>query len=211
MGDASHGIGGWAGQGAGRAHGDPGSRGAGRRGGGAVRSRRTGRRLSGAARPRAPRGSRPMTAPLTLREAIDLPPVWLAGFAAAAWAIGRWMPTPVAGAPAVGVVLILAGLALMAAAAVQMLARRTTVIPRRDPDAMVTGGVFRISRNPIYLADATVLTGLILWWSALMALPLIPAFVMLITRRFILGEEARLRARFGSQFDQFAARTRRWL
>ena len=42
-------------------------------------------------------------------------------------------------------------------------------------------------------------------------LPLIPVFVMLVTRRFILGEEARLRARFGTQFDQFAARTRRWL
>ena len=152
-----------------------------------------------------------MTAPLTAREAIDLPPVWLAGFAAAAWAIGQWLPTPIAGARAVGVVLILAGGALMAAAAVQMWAMRTTVIPRRDPEAMVTGGVFRLSRNPIYLADALVLCGLILWWSALMALPLIPVFVMLITRRFILGEEARLRARFGTQFDQFAARTRRWL
>jgi len=152
-----------------------------------------------------------MTAPLTLREAVDLPPVWLAGFAVAAWAIGRWLPTPVAGAPAVGVVLILAGIALMGAAALQMWAIRTTVIPRRDPSAMATGGVFRLSRNPIYLADGVVLLGLILWWSALMALPLIPVFVMVITRRFILGEEARLRDRFGAQFDQFAARTRRWL
>ena len=88
---------------------------------------------------------------------------------------------------------------------------RTTVIPRRNPAALVTGGVFRLTRNPIYLGDAALLTGAILWWDAPAALPLVPAFVWLITRRFIRDEEARLRAAFGADFDRWAARVRRWL
>jgi protein-S-isoprenylcysteine O-methyltransferase Ste14 len=45
----------------------------------------------------------------------------------------------------------------------------------------------------------------------LLALPLLPAFVWIITRRFILPEEARLRAAFGAEFDRWAARTPRWI
>lgn len=123
------------------------------------------------------------------------------------------MPLPLVGAPGLwlGGALVVAGLALMLAAAAQMIAHRTTVIPRRQPSSLVTGGVFAFTRNPIYLGDALVLAGAILWWDALLALPLLPAFVVLITRRFILGEEARLRAGFGEAFTAWAARTPRWI
>jgi len=142
----------------------------------------------------------------------DWPPVWLAAFAALAWAVGRLWPMPEVPALAwAGRGLVGLGILLMVAAAARMIARHTTVIPHRDPSALVTGGVFRLSRNPIYLADALVLAGLVLHWSAWPALVLVPAFVAVITRRFIRGEEARLRAAFGAEFEAFAARTRRWL
>lgn len=143
---------------------------------------------------------------------IDLPPVWLAGFAAAAWVIGRLWPMPEVPALALaGRALIGLGLLLMAAAVVQMVALKTTFIPRQDPSALVTGGVFRLSRNPIYLADAMVLAGLVLHWSAWPALLLVPLFMAVITRRFILGEEARLEAAFGPDYAAFRTRTRRWI
>ncbi len=110
-----------------------------------------------------------------------------------------------------GALLILAGLVLMLLAVYQMARHRTTVIPHRQPSALVATGVFRISRNPIYLGDALVLTGAILWWGVPIALPVIPAFVWLITRRFIEPEEARLRAGFGEDFAKWAESTRRWL
>jgi protein-S-isoprenylcysteine O-methyltransferase Ste14 len=88
---------------------------------------------------------------------------------------------------------------------------RTTVIPRRDPSALVTGGVFGWSRNPIYLADAIVLTGAVLWLDAVLALPLVAVFVWLIQTRFIRDEEARLTLAFGPEFDLWAARVRRWV
>lgn len=144
---------------------------------------------------------------------IDLPPVWLAGFLALTVALDVIVPWKLFGPNAGAVGLALAGLGLtaMVAAVAQMAAHRTTVIPRRDPARLVTGGVFRISRNPIYLGDALVLAGAILWWDVPLAAPLLPVFMLVIQHRFILGEEARLRAGFGAEYAAWSARTRRWL
>lgn len=148
-----------------------------------------------------------------MQRLLDWPPLWLLAAllvtmmldAVAPWQafgpVGRW----------IGAVLVIAGVALMAAAVWKMRAARTTVIPRRDPAALVTGGVFRITRNPIYLGDALVLAGAILWWDVPLAVPLVPIFMMIIQARFIRGEEARLRATFGRAFDDWAARVRRWI
>lgn len=148
-----------------------------------------------------------------LKKMIDLPPAWLALFAALAWMQAVYLPIGGFGAwgNRAGLVLILLGLILMAVSILTMVAGRTTVIPHRDPDALITGGVFRFTRNPIYLADTAILTGLILRWDAVLSLLLIPVFVGVIQSRFILGEEARLRAAFGEAFDRYAAGTRRWL
>ena len=143
---------------------------------------------------------------------LDLPPLWLALFVALVWGIGV-VPLRLFGGwgDALGWSLVVAGLLLMAVAAAQMVLARTSFIPRRDPAALVTGGVFRLSRNPIYLGDALVLLGVALIRDAALSLPLVPLFAWLITQRFILGEEARLRAAFGPAFAAWAARTRRWL
>lgn len=146
----------------------------------------------------------------TLRD-VDIPPSWLVLHLAAVWLVslvspavlGDWGRVP-------GQVLIVAGLVIMAAAIAQMLARRTTVVPRRDPQALVTTGLFSLSRNPIYLGDALILTGAILWLDAVLALPLVFSFVWLVQSRFIRDEEARLTLAFGAEFDLWASRTRRW-
>ena len=144
---------------------------------------------------------------------LDYPPVWLAGFLLLALAIGYALPAGGFGAWArvMGPALVGAGFALMALAAFAMLRHRTTIVPHRDPQALVTDGVFSFSRNPIYLGDALVLAGVILRLDAVLALPLIPLFVWVLRRRFIDPEEARLRAAFGDEFDAYTQRTRRWL
>jgi protein-S-isoprenylcysteine O-methyltransferase Ste14 len=146
----------------------------------------------------------------TLRD-IDIPPVWLALHLAAVWVVSLVSPQVLeAAGRVVGQVLVVAGLVLMGAAILQMVLRRTTVIPRRDPSALVTEGVFSLTRNPIYLGDAVILLGAILWLDAVLALPLVASFVWLIQTRFIRDEEARLTMAFGPEFDLWAARTRRW-
>ena len=145
-----------------------------------------------------------------LRE-IEIPPLWLALCAALGWRASRLWQWPLPGGPAIGLVLIVLGCLLMGLAAAQMLLAHTTVIPRRDPNALVTSGAFALSRNPIYVADALILAGLLLWWQVLWMIWLVPAFMLVITLRFIRGEEARLRAGFGAEYERYCANTRRWI
>ncbi len=140
---------------------------------------------------------------------IDLPPVWLVAFLAATWTIGKLWPMP--GLRATGLAIAGFGLALILVAALQMWRARTTLIPRGQPNTLVSRGVFAMTRNPIYLGDALILVGMSLYWGALPGLVLALLFVLLISRRFIAGEEAALRQKFGQAFDDYCTRTRRWL
>lgn len=144
---------------------------------------------------------------------IDLPPVWLAGFALLVLAQARM--APLGGFPPalgwIGWGLIGAGAVLMALAAREFLRARTTIVPHRPPRALVTGGVFAHTRNPIYLGDALVLAGVVLIWGDWPGLLAVPAFCAVITARFIKPEEGRLRAAFPDEFDAWAGRVRRWL
>lgn len=149
--------------------------------------------------------------PLTLRD-IDIPPSWLALHIGAAWVLSLVSP-PVFGAwgAVLGPGLVALGALVMTVAALQMIRSRTTVIPRRNPSALVTTGLFAWSRNPIYLADVLILLGAILWLDVALGLPLVASFISLIQARFIRDEEARLTETFGPEFDLWAARTRRWV
>ena len=142
----------------------------------------------------------------------ESPPTWLLLMIALAALQSRYLPLIDAGRPGriAGTVLIIGGLFLFTAALLQFRRHRTTVMPRETPVALIDTGIYRLSRNPIYLADALFLAGAALWWDAA-ALLLVPLFVWIITRRFILGEESGLQAVFGAAFDRYAAQTRRWL
>ena len=147
---------------------------------------------------------------MTLRD-IDIPPTWLALHLAAAWVLSLISPALFGAFGRVaGAGFVVLGLGLMALAILQMARHRTTVIPRRNPSALVSTGVFALSRNPIYLGDALILSGAVLWWDVLIAVPLVASFVWLIQTRYIRDEEARLTLAFGPEFDLWASRTRRW-
>lgn len=143
---------------------------------------------------------------------LDYPPIWLIVFLIPAWAIGAVAPLPLPEwlqTAGTGLAIIGAGLSFLALP--RFLAEHTTIIPHRDPDALITGGIYRFSRNPIYLGDVMILLGLILRWEAVVALPLVAAYVWVLRRRFIVPEEARLRAAFGSDYDSYCRKVRRWL
>lgn len=146
---------------------------------------------------------------------MDLPPVWLAAFVLAVWAIGRIDPLGLSfGGPwadFAGGLLVGGGIVLMVLAVIEMRKWRTTVIPHLQASHLVTSGIFKRTRNPIYLGDALVLAGLILRFDAPLALPLVPVFVWLIERRFIVPEEKRLRAKFNVAFARYCEATRRWI
>lgn len=146
---------------------------------------------------------------------IDLPPVWLLGALALAWVQKTHFPYGLDFGPVwadlLGGLLVGAGALLMALALYEMRRHKTTIIPHLDADRLVTTGVFSRSRNPIYLGDSLVLAGLILYWDAVLALPLIPIFVWVIERRFIIPEEDRLRRKFRADFARYTQQVRRWV
>ncbi|MEX5726843.1 protein-S-isoprenylcysteine O-methyltransferase Ste14 [Rhodovulum iodosum] len=155
-----------------------------------------------------------MKGPLqTLVHYLELPPVWLAVFAALAWGQAQIWPMQVLGlaGDVIGTALVAAGLGVSGFAALQFLLSRTSLIPRETPGKLMTGGLYRFSRNPIYLADAAILVGLILIWDALPSLILVPVFVKLIEWRFIRVEEAFIAERFGAEYEAYRARVRRWI
>lgn len=146
---------------------------------------------------------------------IDMPPVWLAGFLVLAWAQARFLPMGLrlgdGWVDFAGGLLVGGGVLLIALAAMEFRRHKTTIVPHETPARLITSGIFRRSRNPIYLGDTLILAGLILRWDAVLALPLIPVFVWVIEKRFIEPEENRMRRTFRADFACYCEKTRRWL
>lgn len=146
---------------------------------------------------------------------IDIPPVWLCVALALAWGQKTYVPAGLGFGPVwadlVGGLLVGAGLLLMVFAVYEMRRNRTTVIPHLEADRLVTSGIFGRSRNPIYLGDTLLLAGFILYWDAVLALPLVPFMVWTLEKRFILPEEDRLRRKFRADFARYTQQTRRWI
>lgn len=146
---------------------------------------------------------------------IDLPPVWLAVMVALAWAQARFAPSGLsfggAWADFAGGILVGGGLILLVLAVVEMRRARTTVIPHQEAAKLVQSDIFSRSRNPIYLGDVLILAGLILRFDAVLALPLVPVFLWILEKRFVIPEENRLRRKFRADFARYCQKTRRWI
>ena len=89
----------------------------------------------------------------------------------------------------------------------------TTVNPLRPALAtsLVTSGIYRYTRNPMYLGHATILLGWALYLHNVTALVVVPAFMLYITRFQIQPEERYLSARFPDAYATFCRQASRWL
>ena len=89
----------------------------------------------------------------------------------------------------------------------------TTVNPMKPETtaSVVTDGIYRITRNPMYLGLAFALVGWAIHLANLAALFLVPAFVAYMTRFQIKPEERALLAKFGPSFADYMAAVRRWI
>lgn len=90
---------------------------------------------------------------------------------------------------------------------------KTTVNPLR-PDstaALVVSGIYKYSRNPMYLGFLVTLLGWALFLSNALAFLLLPAFVLYMNRFQICPEERALISLFGEDYEEYYTRVRRWL
>ncbi len=146
-----------------------------------------------------------------------LPPpaaLFLAGLLA--WLLARALPAwqvALPGQQGVAIALAVAGASLMLAAALSLLAARTSLNPLNHERAsvLVAVGAFALSRNPIYLGDALLLCAWLVWLGQPLGLLALAGFVLWLDRVQIPAEERALAQRFGADWQAYRARVRRWL
>lgn len=156
-----------------------------------------------------------LKAPLNLEAKIP-PPVLFVTTGAVMWFAARLWPAlafELPGRLAIAVALGAGGAAMATAAAAAFRRARTTFNPLRPEAAstLVTSGVFRISRNPMYVGLLLALTGWAVFLSNAAAFLLVPAFVAYMNRFQIAPEERVLAAKFGDDFAAYRRAVRRWL
>jgi protein-S-isoprenylcysteine O-methyltransferase Ste14 len=123
-----------------------------------------------------------------------------------------WVPSPFSDmlAAASGVVLVCA-IWIDVATMRTLREARTTIMPHHNSTALVTGGPFRLTRNPIYVANVMIVTAVALMFGALWYLLMAVLTGVLIDRLAIRGEERHLESAFGKRYRDYKKAVRRWL
>ena len=107
----------------------------------------------------------------------------------------------------------LAGLVITGLAVLSFRKAHTTLNPMKpsSSSSLVTSGIYRFTRNPMYLGFFLALIGWALYQSNVLAFLFLPAFIFYMNRFQIEPEERALTALFGQEFVEYASRVRRWL
>ena len=141
------------------------------------------------------------------------PPLLYAAALGAGLLIEHWFPRPVlpqGWAHPLGALLFASGL-LGIAAVVAFRRAHTSPNPWKTTTQLVTGGIYRVSRNPMYVGFTLWYLGVASWANSLWPLLLLPLVVVIMIYGVILREERYLDRRFGEEYRRYRAQVRRWL
>ncbi len=111
----------------------------------------------------------------------------------------------------IGGLAVMGGIWLVAAAVSQMMKAHTTPDPHQPTTALVTGGPYRLTRNPIYLGFFLIYMGFTLLAGILWGLLLSPFLLWTITNAAIHAEEVYLEKKFEERYASYKSRVRRWI
>lgn len=144
------------------------------------------------------------------------PPLIYLGFLLAGWAVDALLDLPGFGLASglrrgLALALVIGGLVLDGVAAGHFRRLGTPPEPWKPTTALATDGLYRFSRNPIYLGFAVTYAGFAVGMDSPAALAgLIPC--LLVIDRFVIRREERyLAGKFGAAYEAYRARVRRWL
>ena len=87
----------------------------------------------------------------------------------------------------------------------------TPIKPLEISTNLVTDGMYRVTRNPMYLGMVVVLLGIAILFGSASPFFVIPGFGWLIQTKFVKPEEALLEETFGREYIEYKLRVRRWL
>jgi protein-S-isoprenylcysteine O-methyltransferase Ste14 len=127
----------------------------------------------------------------------------------------EWLPLPIPLTWRIPSGIVIAGvaLAILATCKRQLDRKNTTWLPT-EPEkatALVTDGIFRYTRNPMYLTAVLFLTGVGVIVGNMLALVLVPCFILYIGRFQIAPEERALEGIFGEAYREYKRSVRRWV
>jgi len=110
-----------------------------------------------------------------------------------------------------GLLPITIGICLNLLADRQMKKQNTTVKPFQKSSSLIKGGVFRISRNPMYLGMATILFGVAFLLDSISPFVVVVCFMVIMNFNFIKNEETMLEDIFGDAYLQYQKKVRKWI
>ena len=145
------------------------------------------------------------------------PPIVFACCAGLSWLISKTADYQIEFYPQVKVVIVIttvvAGVALAGNAVFQFHRVGTTIEPTKpdDTSALVTRGVYKFTRNPMYLGLLLVLTGWVVFLGNIFGILTLVAFVGYITHFQIRPEERVMASKFGEAYANYCQNVRRWL
>lgn len=110
-------------------------------------------------------------------------------------------------------VFLACGVLIALAGVVQFAMRSTSVNPHKPDRAssLVTTGVYRMSRNPMYLGMLIILTGAVLKSGQMAGFITLPLYVLYMNRYQIIPEEKVMTEKFGDAFKTYCKNVRRWI
>ena len=121
---------------------------------------------------------------------------------------GSLLPSPW---PYLGALPIIAGVLIASQGSRLFSKAGTNIIPFTESSALVTSGVFSISRNPMYTGMVLALAGTALIMNGLYAWLVVIAFTAIIRGIFIRTEEVLMEQTFGAEYLAYKGRVRRWI
>ena len=148
---------------------------------------------------------------------LKIPPVLITSlFALLMWLVSRLTPAvPISPVLKIIFLLVFTGLAAyVGLAAVASFRKANTTVNPLTPESissLVVSGIFKRTRNPMYLALLLALTGWGLYLANIFSLLVVIGFVMYINRFQIQPEERTLKEKFGPEFHDYEKQVRRWI
>jgi protein-S-isoprenylcysteine O-methyltransferase Ste14 len=148
-------------------------------------------------------------------QLIELRPPRIAMLLLAAAAALHWL-TPLGRQPVVpsawlAVVTGTAGFAIMIRAWWQFRRDSVAICPTAETDRLITDGIYRVTRNPMYLGIVLMLAGVASWFGTLPFVTAAAAWWAIIQFVFCPYEERKLESTFGAVYRDYRNRVRRWL
>lgn len=110
-----------------------------------------------------------------------------------------------------GYALLISGTTLLLSAAGLFKKLGTTIDPTKAPDQLVTTGIYKLSRNPMYLGMLLILIGAQFALSSPVGTILPISFFLIMNKIVIPREEQMVASSFGVEYQEYRMRTRRWI